>query len=108
MPRMMTSTEVELAMAGPAVMPTVPAACWLVSCKPMIMSGLPKYRAVVGEHGLGAVDGLFRGLADEHSWCCAIGTLPRPGATGRCLQDGGNVVPAGFHDADFLAGLAQS
>ena len=59
---------------------------------------------VVGEHGFGAVDGFFRGLAYDHG-----GAVPGGFVGGELLggaeQDGGvDVVAAGMHDADLLAG----
>ena len=58
---------------------------------------------VVGEHGAGAVDGFFRGLADEDH-----GTVPLRFAFGELAsgaeEDGHvDVVPAGVHDSDVLA-----
>ncbi len=86
--------------------PTWPAGSSLVSCRPMTRSGLPKRSIeVVGEHGLGAVDGLLRRLADEHE--CAVPLVLRRGHGARSADEHGgvDVMTAGVHDADLLAGL---
>ena len=58
---------------------------------------------VIGEHGARAVNGLLRGLADEHD-----GAVPLRFAVGEfagCSEEDGHVdvVTAGVHDADILA-----
>ncbi len=105
MPRMVMSMEVELASSGPLVRPTLPAGWRLVSWRPTMRSGRAEALVeVIGEHGLGAVDGLFGGLADDHE-----GAVPELAVGGEGLrgaeEDGGvDVVSAGVHDADLLAG----
>ena len=60
---------------------------------------------VVGEHGLGAVDGLFGGLADDHEGAVPGGLVCGEGAGGADEDGGVDVVAAGMHHADLLAGL---
>jgi hypothetical protein len=59
---------------------------------------------VVGEHGLGAVDGFFGGLADEHEGAVPLGFCGGDGAGGADEDGGVDVVSAGVHDAGVLAG----
>ena len=59
---------------------------------------------VVGEEGLGAVDGFFGGLADEHEGSMPLRFGGGQGAGGADEDGGVDVVAAGVHDADFLAG----
>ena len=76
-----------------------------MSCRPMMMSGVPKRCVeVVGEHGFGAVDGFFRGLADEHERAVPLRFCGGHGAGGADEDGGVDVVSAGVHDAGCLAG----
>ena len=58
---------------------------------------------MIGQHRIGAVDGLFRGLSDQHH-----GAVP-PGLAGGQRARRANhrsdvyVVPAGMHHSNFLA-----
>src|SRR5260370_30368293 len=61
---------------------------------------------VVGEHGLGAVYGLFGGLADDHERAVPLRFGLGEGAGGSDEDGGMDVVAAGLHDAYFLAALA--
>ncbi len=57
----------------------------------------------IGQHGAGAVDGLFRGLADEHQRAVPL-ALARRHLASRAQQHGHmNVVAAGVHHAHILA-----
>ena len=60
---------------------------------------------VVGEHGAGAVDGLFGRLADEHDRAVPLALCLGESAGGADEDGGVYVVSAGMHDASVLTGL---
>lgn len=58
---------------------------------------------IIGEHGLGAVDGFFRRLADEHDGAVPFGFFGGECASGADEDGGVDVVSACVHDACALA-----
>ena len=106
MPRMVTSTEVaaghgraggDADRAGGVLVGVVQADDHVGLAEALV--------EVVGEHGLGAVDGLFGRLADEHERAVPLGFGRGEGAGGADEDGGVDVVAAGVHDADVLAGF---
>jgi hypothetical protein len=59
---------------------------------------------VIGEEGFRAVDRFFGGLADEHEGSVPLRFVGGHGARGADEDGGVDVVTAGMHDPDFLAG----
>ena len=67
MPRMVTSTEVELAITGPETIPAVPAAKPGSSVLAQNVVRLSKSLVeTIGKHGARPVDGLLGGLPDQY------------------------------------------
>ena len=60
---------------------------------------------VVGKHGLGAVNGLLRRLADEHKGAVPLRLCGREGAGSADEYRGVDVVAAGVHDSGGLSGV---